>query len=93
MKAKNAFLTPVVRSGHLKAPTTSWPAATPPTTGAGGSRWARARTGTYFTNNTARRNTVVDLNGWPGTTNAWLDNNRRNTEGGAIPPSVCNPGE
>jgi parallel beta-helix repeat protein len=46
-----------------------------------------------FTNNNARGNTVADLFAFPGTENTWLDNNRCNTESGAVPPSVCNPDE
>ena len=49
--------------------------------------------GNLFTNNTARGNTVADLFAFPGTENTWLDNNRCNTESGAVPPSVCNPDE
>lgn len=49
--------------------------------------------GNLITNNTARGNTVVDLRGFPGTVNTWLDNNRCNTESGAVPSSVCNTGE
>ena len=49
--------------------------------------------GNLFTNNTARGNIVADLFAFPGTENTWLDNNRCNTESGAVPPSVCNPGE
>jgi len=49
--------------------------------------------GNLFTNNTARGNTVADLFAFPGTENTWLDNNRCNTESGAVPSSVCNPGE
>lgn len=48
--------------------------------------------GNLFTNNTARGNTV-DLRAFPGTENTWLDNNRCHTESGAVPSSVCNPGE
>ena len=36
---------------------------------------------------------AVDLLAFPGTTNAWNDNNRCRTEGGVVPPTVCNPGE
>lgn len=49
--------------------------------------------GNLFTNNTARGNTLADLRAFPGTNNTWLDNNRCNTESGAVPSSVCNPGE
>jgi Periplasmic copper-binding protein (NosD) len=49
--------------------------------------------GNTIVNNIARGNARVDLNAFPGTTNLWSDNNRCNTEGGAVPPSVCNPGE
>ena len=43
--------------------------------------------------NTARGNTFVDLQAVPGTINVWTDSNVCNTEGGAVPPTVCNPGE
>jgi parallel beta-helix repeat protein len=49
--------------------------------------------GNLFTNNIARGNIVADLFAFPGTENTWLDNNRCNSESGAVPPSVCNPGE
>jgi mannose-6-phosphate isomerase-like protein (cupin superfamily) len=49
--------------------------------------------GNTFVNNTARANAMIDLQGFPGTTNLWSDNNRCNTGGGAVPPTVCNPGE
>ena len=49
--------------------------------------------GNVIANNTARGNSAVDLRGFPGTVNTWLDNNRCNTESGAVPSSVCNPGE
>lgn len=56
-------------------------------------------------NNTARGNQAggarsgigdfeaADLLGFPGSTNTWNDNNRCHTEGGVVPPTVCNPGE
>jgi len=49
--------------------------------------------GNLFAKNTARGNTVADLFAFPATQNTWLENNRCNTESGAVPPSVCNPGE
>ena len=49
--------------------------------------------GNAFVNKTARANALVDLQGFPGTTNPWNDNNRCGTEGGAVPPEVCNPSE
>jgi parallel beta-helix repeat protein len=49
--------------------------------------------GNLIANNKARGNTAVDLRAFPGTVNTWLDNNRCNTESGAVPSSVCNPGE
>lgn len=48
--------------------------------------------GNTIANNTARGNTV-DLRAFPGTTNRWNDNNRCNTESGAVPSSVCNVSE
>lgn len=49
--------------------------------------------GNTVVKNVARGNTVADLRGFPGTSNTWNDNNRCNTESGAVPASVCNPGE
>lgn len=36
---------------------------------------------------------AADLLAFPGTTNTWNDNNRCHIEGGAVPATVCNPGE
>jgi parallel beta-helix repeat protein len=36
---------------------------------------------------------AADLLAFPGTTNTWNDNNRCHVEGGAVPSTVCNPGE
>jgi len=49
--------------------------------------------GNIIVNNTARGNTVADLRAFPGTSNIWNDNNRCNTQSGAVPSGVCNPGE
>lgn len=49
--------------------------------------------GNTFANNTARGNPLADLGAFPGTVNEWSDSNRCNVERGAVPPSVCNPGE
>jgi parallel beta-helix repeat protein len=49
--------------------------------------------GNTFIANTARRNAFVDLRAFDGTENLWNDNNRCNTESGAVPATVCNPGE
>jgi parallel beta-helix repeat protein len=49
--------------------------------------------GNTIVNNTALGNALFDLNAFPGTTNHWNQNNRCHTEGGAVPSTVCNPGE
>lgn len=49
--------------------------------------------GNTFTGNSVVDNPAVDLRAFPGTVNLWADNNRCHTEAGAVPASVCNPGE
>lgn len=49
--------------------------------------------GNRFLSNTARENPLADLSAFPGTVNDWSDSNRCIIERGAVPASVCNPGE
>ena len=49
--------------------------------------------GNRFVSNTARGNPFADLSALAGTVNDWSDSNRCIIERGAVPASVCNPGE